>query len=146
MKRFHFRLEKVLEVRKYHERLAEMKLAAAAGKCSLLERKLMDNALASRNAALQRFAGGGDLFDLQTVELYVRRLTIEREKTLKALALAEAERETARNQYIAASRDKKLLDKLRERRESEYYHTASREEIKILDDLSRIGKNLGSDA
>ncbi len=145
MKRFRFRLEKILEVREYYERIAEMKLGAAAGKCALLERILVENARAARDAARQRFGAGRDLYDMRAAELYARRLAVERERTIKALAMAEIERETARQGYVAASKEKKLLTKLRERGEAEYYRSANREEIKILDDLSRAGKNLGSD-
>ena len=143
MKRFQFRLEKVLEVRKYYERLAEMKLSAAAGKCALLELRLVENAQASRDAARQRFAGGRELFDMQTVEFYSLRLVADRERTMRALAVAELEREEARKGYVAASKEKKLLTKLRERNETEYYRSATREEIKVLDDMSRTGKNIG---
>ncbi len=145
MKRFRFRLEKVLEVREYYERLAEMKLSAAAGKCALLERRLVDNAHATREAARQRFAGGRELYNMRAVELYAQRLASERDRTMKALAMAEVERESARQGYVSASKEKKLLTKLRERREAEYYRSATREEVKILDDLSRIGKNIGRD-
>ena len=143
MKRFRFRLEKVLKVREYYERIAETKLAAAAGKCSLLEITLAENAQATRDAALERFARGRDLFEIQAAENYSRRLAQERDRTLKALALAEAERETARQGYIKASRDKRLLETLRERGETEYYRAANREEIKVLDDLARTGKHYG---
>ncbi len=145
MRKFRFRLEKVLEVREYYERIAEMKLTAAAGKCSLLERILEDNARATLDAARQRFSGGRDLLEMRTAELYSRRLSVERERTLRALALAEADREKARQGYVAASKDKELLTKLRERGEAEYYRSATREEIKTLDDLSRTGKNIGRD-
>jgi len=145
MKRFQFRLEKVLEVRQYYERLAETKLAAAAGKCALLENRLIENAQATRDAAHERFARGRDLYDMQTVEYYARRLVHERERAMKALAMAEAEREAARLGYIKASREKQLLDKLRERSETEYYRAASREEVKMMDDLARTGKPFRSE-
>jgi len=145
MKRFHFRLEKVLEVRQYYERLAETKLTAAAGRCALLENRLMENAQATRDAARERFARGRDICDMQTSELYSRRLVQERERVMKALAAAETEREAARQGYVKASRDKQLLDKLRERSETEYYRAASREEVKTLDDLARTGKPFGSE-
>lgn len=145
MKRFRFPLEKVLEVREYYERIAEMKLATAAGTCALLERTLVENARATRDAARQRFGPGRDLVDMQTAELYALRLSAERERTLKALAFAEVEREKARQGYIAASKETKLISKLRERGEAEYYRNAVREEVKVLDDLSRAGKNIGRD-
>jgi len=143
MRRFRFRLEKVLEVREFYERMAEMKLSAAAGKCALLERRLVENAQATRAASRQRFAGGRELYDMQVVELYSRRLAAERDRTMNALAMAEVERESARRGYLAASKEKKLISKLRERSEAEYYRSATREEISVLDDLSRIGKNIG---
>ncbi|HSV55617.1 MAG TPA: flagellar export protein FliJ, partial [Magnetospirillaceae bacterium] len=143
VKRFRFRLEKALEVREYRERQAEMKLAAAAGKCARLELALAENARAAWDAAQERFARCRDLSGMQASELYSRRLAAERERTMRTMALAEAERETVRQGYIEASRDAKLLSKLRERSETDYYRWANREETKEMDDLSRSGKNLG---
>ncbi len=135
MKRFSFRLERVLELRAFAERQAEAKLAEKAGVCALLDLKLQQNAEATYAAGRERFRPGGSVADYRSVEYYTLRLKAERDKLLKALALAEAEREEARLLYIEASKKKELLDKLKERAESTWYKAALLEETKTLDDL-----------
>lgn len=137
MRKFAFRLEKLLELRKYRERVAEAALAEKAGACALLERALEENARSSMAASRDKAAPGRTIFDLQAAELYLRRLAIERERTIRALALAEAERETARLAYIEKSREKKIIEKLKERRGEEYALAAGREEVKAMDDIAR---------
>ncbi len=140
MKRFQFRLEKLLELRAYGQSIAEAALARKAGAVASLERALMDNASASLKAAKERFKPGGHARDFQAAERYALRLGQEREKLMKGLAAAEFERDKAREAYIAATRDKELIDKLKERAESSYYKAAALEETKTLDDLGSIAR------
>jgi flagellar FliJ protein len=44
--------------------------------------------------------------------------------------------EEARRIYLEASRDRKILDKLKERRQREYHKKMLAEEVKMLDDIS----------
>jgi flagellar FliJ protein len=55
---------------------------------------------------------------------------------LEAAAQAELKVEEARTLYLEASRDRKILDKLREKREGEYRKIVSAGEIKVIDDIS----------
>ncbi len=137
MKRFSFKLDKVLEVRAYYERMARLALAEKSGRCSLLEQDLRANAEKTLQAGRERFGRGRNLADFMATELYVRRLGQERERTMKALAAAELEREKARKTYIEKSRDKEILDKLRERKEADYYKVQNRAEIMELDDAAQ---------
>ncbi len=135
MKRFAFRLERVLELRAFVERQAELKLAEKAGVCALLDLKLQQNAEATHAAGRERFRPGGTVADYRSVEHYTLRLKQERDKLIKALALAEAEREQARLVYLEANKKKEVLLKLKEREESIWYKAALLEETKTLDDL-----------
>jgi flagellar FliJ protein len=65
------------------------------------------------------------------------RLDRDKEKLLVELAQAELEREKARAEYVEKRRDREAIDKLKERRQAEYYRLALREETKVLDDLAR---------
>jgi flagellar FliJ protein len=42
----------------------------------------------------------------------------------------------ARERYLEASRERKVLDKVKERRYAEYRKAALAEEVKVLDDIS----------
>lgn len=137
MKRFAFRLERLLELRAWHEKRAELLLAEKAGACALLEAEIALNLEERARSAREAFAAGRELSDFRAAQLYMRRLDLERERLTGRLALAEAERESARLAWIEKHRDKESVGKLRERREAEYYRFAEREEVKVLDDIAR---------
>lgn len=140
MRRFRFRLESVLEVRAYALEAAKARLAEKVGACAILELRLEENARLSLDAARSRFRKGGATADFQSGERYALRLAQERERLMKGLAMAEAERDLARDAYIEASKAKELIQKLRERAEAEYYQLAKREEYKALDDIAANGR------
>lgn len=137
MKRFLFKLEKLLELRSFYERKAELLLAEKAGRCALLEGRLKEIAESRVRTSREMFSAGRDIADYRAAELYLLRLDRERDRLLEELALAEAEREAARADYLVKHRDREIIDKLKERRQAEYYRFAEREEIKALDDLAR---------
>ncbi len=137
MKRFRFKLEHLLRLRSFNERKAELVLAEKAGACALLDAKLTDNMERRVRTAREMFAPGREIADFRAAELYVLRLDGEREKLALQLAAAEIEREKARGEYVRLHRDREAVDKLRERREVEYYRLAEREETKLLDDMAR---------
>ena len=136
MKAFAFKLERVLELRGYAERVAEASLGEKAAVCSRLGLALEENAKASLVAAKERFRPGSTSSDHRAGELYALRVFNERERIMKALAFAESERETARLAYVQASMAREAVSKLREREAETYYKAVSREEVKIMDDLA----------
>lgn len=136
MKRFAFRLERVLELRSYAVTVAEAKLGEKSAVCDRLNLSLEANARATLDAARERFRPGGNAADHRAGELYSVRLNQERERLMKSLAYAETERETARLEYVKVRQSKELVAKLREREESAYYKAVSREETKTMDDLA----------
>lgn len=137
MKRFAFKLEKLLELRAFYERRAELVLAEKAGKCALLRKRLLEVAESRARTGREMFAPGRDLADFRASELYILRLDRERDSLLEALALAELELEAARKVYVEKHRDREAIAKLKERRQAEYYRAAEREETKTLDDIFR---------
>lgn len=139
MKRFAFKLEKLLELRAYHERRAELDLAEKAGRCAVLEARLFSLAESRARTSREMFAAGRDLEDYRAAEFYILRLDRERDQVAARLAAAELEREASRLVYLEKHRDRQAIDKLKERRQTEYYRLAEREEIKVLDDIARRG-------
>ena len=136
MRRFNFGLERVLKVRAYKERLAEAALAEKSGVCAALQLKMDENAKATLVAGRERCRPGGNAADYRAGELYAVRLSQERDRLMKALALAEAERETARLAFVEASTSRQVVTKLREREEAAYHKLVSREEINMMDELA----------
>ncbi len=137
MKRFAFKLEKLLELRAYHERRAELVLAQKAGRKALLEGRLQAVAESKAKASRDMFAPGRDLADYRASEFYIKRLDLERDRLVGELVVAEAELEKARLEYVERHRDREAIGKLKERRQAEYYRAAERAETKSLDDLAR---------
>lgn len=136
MKRFAFRLERVLELRSYSLTVAEAKLGEKSAVCTRLNLTLEANARATLEAARERFRPGGNAADHRAGELYSVRLNQERERLMKTLVIAEAEREAARLAYVKVRQARELVSKLREREESAYRKAFSREETKTMDDLA----------
>ena len=145
MRKFRFRLEKLLQVRRHKEREWELKLAEATGECVLTQSEITER----QGNSVKVIEGYGkskgkiDLNDLYARDMYWMRLTTEIQVLEQLLAEKEAERVKVQSKYIVVSRDRKVLDKLKERRESDYYKQSRQEEFKDLNDVntsSRIRK------
>jgi len=136
VKRFAFRLERVLELRSYAVTIAEAKLGEKSAVCDRLSLSLEANARATLDAARERFKPGGNAADHRAGELYSVRLNQERERLMKTLTFAETERESARLEYVKVRQARELVAKLREREESAYYKAVSRDETKTMDELA----------
>jgi flagellar FliJ protein len=137
MKNFHFSLEKVLKLRVYREQETEIELGQAIGVLSRIENNIKTVAENRHRAAAERFSRDNDALQILNYEHYIARLDQERDKLLEEAARAELVVEEKRNLYLEASRDRKVLDKLREKREKEYRKKMFAEETKELDDLYR---------
>ena len=138
MKRFHFRLERLLEIRSHRERQWLAKLAAASGLCSRLSRRIAENGEAARGAFYINTRKGDEL-DLSLLsyrEHYINRLGKEQVKLREELEEKMRQRAQVQSRYQEVSRDKKVLEKLKEKRESDYYSQAKLQEFKETDDLN----------
>ena len=134
MRRFNFKLEKILKLRLNRERETEIELGKRVGILAALELRIKNIAEEKVQAAKNRFSGS--FSQIRSYEFYILRLDQTRDSLLKEAALAELEVEKAREIYLEASRDRKILSKLKERQEKEYRRSVNLEEIKIIDDLS----------
>lgn len=145
MKRFRFNLDKLLELRLYYEREAELALARAIGELQNIQDRLAKLAEERSEAASERFRPGRSVPQMQATDNYILRLDKTKEVLLEAAAKAELAVAEKRQAYIDASRDRKVLDKLKEKRLKEYTYQISLEEIKSIDDISsgtRARKNI----
>jgi flagellar protein FliJ len=138
MRRFQFRLERFLELRRWKEREWEIALAKVLGECLLLEKRIGEIAAEIAASMLSVFVAGGrvDIEAMSRRELYVQRLARERERTRETLVERRKELEKVRAKYLEAARDRKVLDKLKERRSEEYYEGQIDEDFKTIDDLN----------
>jgi len=146
MRRFQFRLERFLELRRWKEREWEQKLARALGECLLLENRIREigeeiDAIRLADYGGQNAAAGGrgvrvDIEAMMRRDQFIQRLAAERERAQVTLEEKRREMEKVRARYLEASKERKVLDKLRERREQEYYERQIDEEYRGVDDLN----------
>jgi len=114
------------------------KLAAASGHCIRLSQRITEASVAARGAFYIDIKRGREL-DLSLLsyrEHYINRMNLEQKKLKKELEEKLRRRSEVQKKYQEVSRDKKVLEKLRSKRESEYYAQAKLEEFKIADDLN----------
>jgi flagellar FliJ protein len=136
LKSFAFKLEKILNLRLNRERETEIELGRTIGALTVLEIRIKNTAEEKVKAAKDRFAQNRSVNEMRSYEFYILRLDQTKETLLEAAAMAELEVEKARAVYIEASRERKILDKLKEKRQKEYYKAMLAEDEKILDDIS----------
>jgi flagellar FliJ protein len=143
MKAFSFNLEKVLNLRKFREDEAKIELGRAIGVLAELESRLRSLAVERSRAAEAQFCPGNNAAMIQQYMFYILRLDSTKEQLLKEAAMAELKVEEARNLFLEASRERKVLDKLKEKRQKEYHKIALAAETKALDDI-RTGDRLSA--
>ena len=138
MRRFQFRLERFLELRKWKEREWELKLARVLGQCLLLEKRIAEigEEISASRGEVFRDGIRIDMVAMSRRELYIQRLTRERERARAELTVRRKELEDVRAKYLEVSKARKVLDKLREGKETEYYEHAVDEEYKAADDMN----------
>jgi flagellar FliJ protein len=142
MRRFRFRLERLLEIRRYRERQAELVLAVATGRCIELQNRMSEARALMAQQLVERASAGGrlDLDALQWSEAYRRHLAGVMEASARDLVVREKERREAQSVYAGRARERKVLDKLRERRQLDYTHEERSREARTLDDVSQAAR------
>jgi flagellar export protein FliJ len=113
-------------------------LAAASGLCTRLSRRITENGEAAKVAFYIDPRRGHELdHSLLTYrEHYINRLGQEQVKLREELKEKMQQRAQVQGKYQEVSRDKKVLEKLKEKREADYYSQAKLEEFKEVDDLN----------
>jgi flagellar FliJ protein len=140
VKRFRFRLQRLLELRARREREALYRLAEAAGHCVRLARRIQE--LGAERGPAYRSAPsgqGGPELDMGLFayrERYLAWLEASRRRLAEELARREKERLEVQARYLEAAREHKVLEKLKERRAAEHRRQARIEEFNVLDDVA----------
>lgn len=138
MRRFHFRLERLLRLRAHTEQEWEIKLGKATSECLNIERQI-DDALKGMAAAFHQIHAPQRVLDMDFItsaQRYMDRLSGRVDNLEDELVVKEAARREVQEGYLDASKDRKVLDKLKERRSGEFYKRERDEEKKELDDIN----------
>ena len=136
MKRFRYKLERILSLRAYSEREWELKLAKATGQCVRLAREIDDRNLRKARSALKGVRKEDNVANLLQNHLYMSRLDQEMQKRHGQLLEREKEREEVQSSYLKASRKRKVLSNLKEKRSIAYIKEQKVEEVKEIDDIN----------
>jgi flagellar FliJ protein len=134
MKKFKFSLEKVLMIREFEEKEAQIELGKAISVVNELNNKLKYIA-SERIKSNESRANSSDLNFLMSVENYINGLDFQKEQLLEQLAQAELVVEEKRKIMIEAMQKRKALDKLKENQYKNYKKELLLEEEKILDEI-----------
>ena len=140
MKPFTFNLEKILNLRKFREEETKIELGRAIGILTELENKIITIARERVRAQADQFSHENSAAMIQQYMFYLVRLDNTKEQLLKEAAMAEMKVEQARELFLEASRERKVLDKLKEKRQKEYRKEMFAEETKALDDISSAAR------
>ena len=136
MRRFHFRLESVLDWRRLHLELEETRLQRLfeeLRRIDLAEDRLNTEKTAAERAVL--YAPSVEAAELEALETH--RAHVAREKERLGRERADCQRRIAaqRERLLKAERDVRLLEKLREKRVAEWQLAASREQEALAAEL-----------
>lgn len=134
MKKFAFKLQKLLELRQFEEDKAKAVLAQAIGVAEGLKAELRQIA-EDRVATNASRSGLADPVTMQAIERYIIRLDTRKEQALQELAQAELVVEEKRAILAEAVKQRKILEKLRENKYAEWKKERQKEDDKILDDI-----------
>ncbi len=141
-KKFEFRLEQVLGLRKQVEEVRVRELSQAKGKLLEIEKNLKEHAESESRflGTYGEFEKTGQ-FNSDQVMAYCeyQDWLLRQEKEFRRQEREWAEEvERRRQKAVKASREKKLLENLREKKKSVYAKEVSAEEQRFLDEISSI--------
>ncbi len=146
MKRFNFRLEKLLNLRAFYEHQAELELAYAVAHKDSIDIALKNIAKLKIETG-RKFNTDNSVLDmnyLHSAQNYMIRLDKEKEELLSKLVLADAAVNEKRSIYIEAASKRKVISKLKEKKIAVWRKENIKAEDELIDDLItfKSGKQL----
>ena len=134
MKKFVFSMEKILDLREYEEKQAQIELGKAIGDAEKIRQQL--NFVATEKAKMLSMDISGTSINERLVhENYLVRLDRQKEILLEELAAAELIVEEKRAVFAEALKKRKVLSNLKEKQVQQYKKEKQLEEDNIVDDI-----------
>ncbi len=134
MKKFDFSLETVLKLRKSEEKEWENRLASVTGECAKIRNMIANYDSEKMRCAIENESS--NISSLIAVSNYQARMDSQKKSSQSDLAQKEKERESVLMSFIEASKKRKILDKLKDRKLEEYRYQLKKDEAKRDDDLN----------
>ncbi len=136
MRRFKFNLERLLKLREHEERDWEIKLGQAVSECVRIEGEIGRRTSEIDRVLTTRGRLDGREGELLAMEMYKRRMKYELIELGDELSLAEKKRDEVRSGFLEVSKRRKVLTKLKEKREAEYYKEQLKIEHNLIDEIN----------
>lgn len=141
MKRFSFSLQKILDIREFAERQAQIELGRAVAEVNRINSDL--EAVAQEKLRMIHLKQQEmTLNDFVVRENYMKRLELTKERLLEELAAAQLVVDEKREIFAEALKQRKILSNLRDKQYAQYKKDALVAEDNAVDDMvtSRFGR------
>ena len=131
MRKFAFRLQRVLDYRELQEGWAQDAFLEAKASRISAEAELAD--IEDRRERAHR-SHSPSVEHMRNLELFLAKLTDDIEAQESVISILKGEEEKAHQEWLEARKNRKALDKLKEQAEDEWRKGIEKEETKLLDD------------
>lgn len=135
MKKFSFNLQKILILREFEEKQAQIELAKAISEADLLKTELTlitEKKISQSRARSQ----SSDIVYLQSIENYIQRLDLRTEELLEELSQAQIVIEEKREVMAEKMKNRKVLTKLKDKKKEEHRYDVLLSEEEVMDDIA----------
>ena len=142
MKRFSFSMQKILDIREFAERQAQIELGQAVAEVNRINKEL-EAVAQEKQRMIQMNLKAASLNEFLVHENYMKRLELTKERLLQELAAAQLVVDEKREIFAEAMKQRKILSNLKEKQFAQYKKEALVAEDNAVDDLvtSRHGYN-----
>lgn len=134
MKRFVFSMQKILDIREFAERQAQIELGQAVAEVNRINGEL-EAVAQEKMRMLQVKLKDVSLNEFLVHENYMKRLEITKERLLEELAAAQLVVDEKREVFAEAMKQRKILSNLKEKQFAQYKKEALVAEDNAVDDL-----------
>ena len=143
-KRFAYKLTAILKVREIRERQQKDKFAEAEKKFQEELRKEQDlkNLLVAKYSELRELMTSGEIGDVNEITRRKIHLDMVKEKVVAQAKIreeSETAKEAEREKLVQTVKDKKIIEKDKEKKRDAWKKVMDKEAGKFLDDISGVG-------
>ncbi len=136
MRSFAFKLEKLLEIRGYKEKEKALELAEVTGRYIQIVNNIEDLGKKKKQIMESRFSNAGNnvysiIYDESLISAIDRKIS-DLEKKLIPINI---ERENKRAEYVEALKNKRVIEKLKEKKAYEHKRKELSRDSRTLDDI-----------
>ncbi|MCD6169369.1 MAG: flagellar export protein FliJ [Candidatus Latescibacteria bacterium] len=147
MRRFNFRLQKVMEFKEHKQKENERKLAGVKQELHKREGELSEMNNRKDNCQqriVEKNSSHINVPEMQAYYLYLVRLTQQIREQMKQIWRLQKDAEDRRKLLLKSVQEKEMLKKLRDRYYLSYRRELERSEQKQLDEIASIIRNDGN--